>query len=102
MVKFKVLIEDEAKSDVRLAKEYYNKISPALKQRFLDDLYDSINSLKKNPFFAVRYNKVHCLPLKIFPYMIHFTIDEAESTVAIWGVLSTYLNPSDTWVYDKE
>lgn len=102
MVKFKIIIDDEAKSDVRLAKEYYNKISPLLKQKFLDDLYNSINSLKINPFFTVRYNNVRCLPLKIFPYMLHFTLDEKESTVSIWGVISTYLNPDDTWVYDKD
>jgi hypothetical protein len=73
MVKYKVLIDEEAKKDIRLAKNYYNKISPSLKQNFLEDLYDSIDSLKINPFFQIRYNNIHCLPLKKFPFMLHFT-----------------------------
>jgi hypothetical protein len=101
MVKYKVIIDEEAKKDVRLTKDYYNKISPALKQIFLDDLYHSIDSLKINPFFQMRYNNIRCLPLKKFPFMLHFTINEPETTVSVWGLVSTYLNPADTWVYEE-
>jgi len=41
-----------------------------------------ISVLQKNPFFAIRYSNVRCLPLsKKLPYMLNFTIDEPNITV---------------------
>jgi toxin ParE1/3/4 len=40
---------------------------------------------------------VRCLPLKKFPAMIHFTIDEKANAVVVWAVLNTYLDPKKHW-----
>lgn len=96
---YKISIDDNAKKDIREAKFYYNKINPLLKDKFLNDLYASVNLLKSNPFYQVRYRQIHCLPLKKFPFMLHFSINEAESKVIIWAVISTHRDPSTTWVF---
>jgi hypothetical protein len=36
---------------------------------------------------------VHCLPVKKFPYMVHFTIDEVQQVVTVRAVFHTALDP---------
>lgn len=51
--------------------------------------------LSLNPHFQVRYDDVRCLPMKTFPYMIHFIIDEDLHQVVILGVINTFKNPAE-------
>jgi 1-deoxy-D-xylulose 5-phosphate reductoisomerase len=50
-------------------------------------------SLEKNPFFQVRYDQVHCLPLNKFPFMVHFTVDKNENSVIVRAVFHTSVDP---------
>jgi hypothetical protein len=50
--------------------------------------------LSKNPMFENRYDEVHCVPMRKFPYMVHFTVEEDDRVVVIHGVFHTSLNPS--------
>jgi len=45
--------------------------------------------LEVNPYFQIRYDHIHCLPLKTFPYMIHFEIDNKKFVVTVVAVLFT-------------
>ena len=92
-MKFKIKIEPEAYDDIQDAIDWYNKKQPGLGSKFHAEVKGYINKLKINPFFQVRYDDVRCLPLKIFPFMIHFTIDEAEYIVIIKAVFATKDNP---------
>jgi hypothetical protein len=42
---------------------------------------------------AVRYKNVRCKPVKRFPYLITFTIDEAAQSINILRVFNTYREP---------
>jgi len=90
---FKIKIEPEAVEDIQNAIVWFNKQQTGLGKKFLSELKLHINLLKTNPFFQIRYDKVHCLPLKSFPFMIHFTVSEIESLVIIRAVFSTHRNP---------
>jgi len=57
-----------------------------------------LKTIKTNPFFEVRYDGIRCLPLEIFKYMIHFSVDETNTTVLINAVISTYQNPEEYWL----
>lgn len=46
-----------------------------------------------NPFYEIRYDNIRCLPLKTFPYTIHFSINEADRVVIVRAVFQTSLNP---------
>ncbi len=43
-----------------------------------------------------------CLPVRRFPFMIHFEIEEPTRTVTIFAVVNTYLNPEKNWLSDSE
>lgn len=77
---------------------YYNKINLFLGKRFKHSFKKSFQSLQIAPSFQIRYKEIHCLPIEIFPYMIHYSIDEKNNTVYIHAVLSTYTNPENHWL----
>ena len=51
-------------------------------------MYSNANS------FAIKYEDVHCLQIKGFPYLIHYKI--IEKTAIVYGVINTSRNP-DIW-----
>jgi hypothetical protein len=67
-----------------------------LGNRFLIDYENLIDTLETYPFFEEKYNIVRILPLKKFPYTIHFTVDEFEKTVSIQAVTSNHQDPNTT------
>lgn len=86
---FKIIIDNRAFKDVDDAVEYYHKISPQLTKRFVSDIRKSIKALSKNPFFQIRYKDYRCLPLKNFPFMIHYLVDEKKNVVHIYALINT-------------
>jgi len=93
---FKIKIEPEARLDIQEAVDWYNKQQKGLGKKFHADLLKYIDSLTKNPHFEIRYDAVHCLPVKKFPFMVHFTVDVSKKIVAVRAVFHTSLNP-DNW-----
>ena len=98
MKTFKLQADPRVKQDLQNAIEFLKSRKKGLDVEFLADYKNSLKSLKTNPFFEIRYDGIRCLPLEIFKYMIHFSIDEVNNVVLINAVISTNLNPDDSWV----
>lgn len=94
---YKVLLDKRAFSDIDEALSYYNKVSPQLAKRFLVETKKAIKSLTKNPFFQIRYKDYRCLPIKIFPFMFHFVVDEKSKTVVVYALINTSKD-SNKWL----
>lgn len=94
---FRVDLDQRAYIQIQEAIDYFNDLNNELGQKFFNEISDAIDSLTINPFYQKRYNNVHCLPLKKFPYMIHFTIDETYFQVKIFAVINTFRNPDKYW-----
>ena len=90
---YSVKIEPIALQDVQQAVDYYDDKLAGLGEKFEAELNEHIIFLETNPHFQVRYKKVHCLPLRKYPYMIHYTIDEENKLVTVRGVFHTSRNP---------
>ncbi|WP_310558899.1 type II toxin-antitoxin system RelE/ParE family toxin [Flavobacterium sp.] len=93
---FKVLIVKRADLEIEEAVQYYENIQKGLGEKFLLDYKDHLKTLYKFPFFEEKYNIVRTLPLKKFPYTIHFTVDENEKIVSIQAVTSNHQDPNTT------
>ncbi len=76
MIRFEVKIDRRALDDVRDAIAYYDAVSAQVGDKFIEEFDNTVETLKLNPFFQVRYSNVRCLPLRKFPFLIHFTINE--------------------------
>ena len=64
---------------------------------FLNSVNNSFSILEENPFYQIRYDDVRCLPIKKFPFMAHFTVDEIELLVKVYALVNTYRNPEKFW-----
>ncbi len=90
---FHILFEPEAIQDVQEGIDWYESVQEGLGVSFYEELNKSIDYLRENPYFRIRYDQVRCLPLKKFPFMIHFTVDEKNNSVVIRAVFNTFLSP---------
>lgn len=95
---FNTIILPSAIKDIQQIIDYYDSVQFGLSEKFYDELNDYILSLQKNPYFQLRYSTVRCLPLKNFPVMIHFIVDEKLNNIYIRAVLNTHKDPESNWL----
>ncbi|MFO7867863.1 MAG: type II toxin-antitoxin system RelE/ParE family toxin [Bacteroidales bacterium] len=83
-----------AKEDIREAALWYNMQSAGLGKRFTAEVRKKVLFIKQNPKASVvRYDDVRTAVLNIFPFMIHYIIDEANKTIVIISVFHTSREP---------
>ena len=90
---FKVEILKRANLEIEEAYLYYESIQNCLGIKFILEYENYLNTLYKIPFFEQKYNSIRVLPLKKFPYSIHFSVNETEKIVVIHAVTCDYQNP---------
>jgi hypothetical protein len=96
-MKYKVLYNPEFYDDLQQAVDWYNEQQPGLGNRFYTTAKKHLNSLESYALhYAVRYDDIRCMPIKKFPYMVHYRIDMDKKTVKVDAVLSTDRN-SEIW-----
>jgi len=101
--KFRIYIEPEVLNDIQDAVDYYMAINPKLALQFFQTIDKQFLTLQKNhSSFAIRYDNIRCLPLKKFPYMIHYLVSSDEQTVSIKAVFCTYQNPENWHKRNKQ
>lgn len=94
---YKSIILPLAKEDIREAALWYNKKQNGLGKRFVGQVREKIRFIKQNPKTCnVRYDNVRTAVLNVFPFMLHYTIDESNKTLIVSAVLHTNRNP-DVW-----
>ena len=96
-MRWSVNITPEAKLDIQEGISWYSGKQKGLGKRFHKEVKNSIVRIEKNPFYAIKYSQVRCMPISKFPYLIHFTIEESNKAIIILGVLHTSLNPDENW-----
>jgi plasmid stabilization system protein ParE len=93
---YKALILPLAKEDIRDAARWYNHQKPGLGKKFIQEARSIVRYIRQNPHACnIRYNQVRTALLKVFPFMLHYTIDEDSKTVIISAVLHTSRDPKE-------
>ncbi len=87
--KYKFFITPEAEKDVLDAKEWYkNTKVKGLAKRFTEDIKRAIRRASQNPYaFAIRYDNIRLALPDVFPYPIHFYVDEPNGSIIIVGIV---------------
>jgi len=93
---FEIIILLRADLEVDEIAEYYESLSDGLGTKFFNEYQKYVDTLSTFPFFEEKYNIIRTLPLKKFPYTIHFTVDEINKIVAVHAVTSNYQDPNTT------
>lgn len=94
---YKAIILPLAKLDIADAAAWYNSKRKGLGKQFTNEVRSKVLFIRKNPKASVvRYDDTHCAVLDVFPFMIHYTIDDPRKTIIVAAVFHTSLNP-DRW-----
>lgn len=94
---YTINVDPRVKEDLKDASTYLNAKRKGVGSKFLKEYRDVLKTLQNNPLFQLRYKEIHCLPMKNFKYMIHFTVNEQNKEVLIYAVLSTHQDPNKHW-----
>lgn len=87
MKKYKVVITDFAKVDIKKAKEYYNDINANLAKQFLIRIREAKSYISENPNGNdVIYQDVKMHLIKQFPYHLHYFLDEERTQIVVIAV----------------
>lgn len=73
---YTINVDPRVKEDLKDASTYLNAKRKGVGSKFLKEYRDVLKTLQNNPLFQLRYKEIHCLPMKNFKYMIHFTVNE--------------------------
>ncbi|MCF7961307.1 MAG: type II toxin-antitoxin system RelE/ParE family toxin [Pirellula sp.] len=80
-----IVIEPEAKSDIRLARDYYSDKGDQTSDRFRDELTQIFELLSRHPeAAAVAFGRTRLKPMRYFPYVIGYIY--FEGVVHVTGV----------------
>ncbi len=89
---YSVRVGTSAEKDLLQAVLWYEEIRSGLGIRFEDDLRNAVSQLTENPYSCqIRYDDTRIIFLKIFPYGIHYRIQEDQ--VQVPAVLHTSRKP---------
>jgi hypothetical protein len=93
MMKYKYYIIPPAREEFRLAREWYLQLKvKGLGNRFAKSIKDTVTRIQSNPHaFAVRYKNVRIAHTDIFPYALHFYLD--NNTIVITSIIFQGRNP---------
>lgn len=98
---FELKIDKRVQEDIEKAIDYYFEHSFSVANKLYLEIQDAYDSLSKNPFYQIRYIDFRCLPLKSFPYMFHFSVNEEKNLVLIHALINTSKNPTKSWLRVK-
>lgn len=87
---YKSLILPHAKEDIREAAQWYNKQQNGLGKRYTTEVRKKVHLIRQNPKASIiRYKNVRTSVLNVFPFMVHYTINEKNKTIIVSAVLHT-------------
>lgn len=91
---YSIITTANARLDVQEAISWENRRSEGLAVRFLENLEKKLLIVARSPYiYAIRYENVRCALTDVFPYLIHFTIDDSHQQVIILRILHTSRKP---------
>jgi mRNA-degrading endonuclease RelE of RelBE toxin-antitoxin system len=90
---YKTLYLDEVENDIAIAKQWYAQQQKDLDVRFSTAVKETLSNIVKMPSaYAVRYRNIRIAHTRIFPFNIHFYIDETKEQVVIIGIVHNKRN----------
>ena len=91
---YTILYFDEVLDDVQQAKVWYNNQKDGLEVEFAMCIEKAIEQIIKMPTaYSIRYKNVRIAHPKIFPYNIHFYIDDSIEAIVITAIVHIKRHP---------
>ncbi len=89
---FKIIVSKKAQDEIENASDYYAEININLAFKFFSELTETYNKLELNPNYQIKHKNYRAIPLKIFPFLLFYIVDEDNKTVKILSCFHTSKN----------
>ena len=91
---FELELLDSGINDIKEAFDWYDNINTIVSSSFQDELFLNLEYIRDNPYSSkCSYKNKRAKPLKKFPYIIFYSIEEIKSIVLIHAIFHTSQNP---------
>jgi len=88
---YTILFKEEAELDLLNSIEWYESKQAGLGEQFLQEVNSNIQLIQKSPYlFQVKQRHKRFCPLKQFPFIIIYEIE--ESTIIVYAIFHTNRN----------
>ncbi len=91
---YKIIISPNAQCDIEEITEFYFQIGLNILIQFKDRLDECYLNIRINPYYQRRYKNFHCIPLRHFPCILFYKIDEENQVIRIISCFHTSKNPN--------
>ncbi len=88
-MKYEIVFQPRAITEIQNSIDYYDEQQLELGEEFYNELFEYIDAIIVNPFYKIHSGNIRILPLKKFPFIIFYWIDEIEKRVYIESVFHT-------------
>lgn len=86
---YKIIVSPKAQIEIEDISEYYSQINFTILTKFYSELENAYKYLETNPHFQTRYKNYRAIPIKKFPYLLFFVIDETTKTIRVLSCFNT-------------
>lgn len=93
-MKFKVIFHPDFYNDIQEAVQWYNVQQKGLGTRFLLTVKKQLKTLDNSALhYSIRYDDIRCMPIKKFPFLVHYRVNEHQFIVRVEAIFNTNRNP---------
>jgi plasmid stabilization system protein ParE len=91
---YSIFYFDEVENDILEARNWYKASNEKLETRFLIAIENTIKRILEFPkAYGVRYKNIRIAHPPIFPYSIHFYIDDLQNRIVIIAIVHGRRHP---------
>jgi hypothetical protein len=89
---YKLLILQQALSELKESRQYYNDQVSGLGNKFEAEIFELLGVIRRNPFiFQIKFSNIHEAVLLSFPFVINYEIIGRE--IIVYAIFHTKRNP---------
>jgi plasmid stabilization system protein ParE len=91
---YKIVVTPKAVQQIDDAIDYYkNKVSVKIARLFIEDYKITFKEILTTRYFKLFFEEFRGKPMKKFPFIIFYTVDETEKVIIIKAVFHTAQHP---------
>lgn len=91
---YKIIVTPDALSNLDHAIDYYTSVtSIKVAKSFIKDFKETYKAIVKAKYFQIYFENFRGKPMKKFPFIVFYTIEEDLKTIVIKAVFHTSQNP---------
>jgi len=88
---YKIVITPDAFDDIDNALNYYkNEVSINVAKLFIEDYRKTFKDIQRTKYFRFYFEDFRGKPMKKFPYIVFYTIDDSKKKIIIKAVFHTF------------